>query len=470
MRILSTRLPIKDETTKEQIYETIIKWLKSGAPSRAVGEKFEQCADKTSLRIVDGYCTVESMETEKNSKRYVVFRMSHIYHEQTWDTDVIFEAGKEKHVIIHVNCSGDTTLFDKVPKLRTEIIRSFIRAGFIKQGDFPIQTTPIIADDDKLDTLAAVMNGTLKLPLPLVYVSKICGCAGYEVDIENLAKRLAGIAHIVANDKDECAYSLKEKTNVQIPYNGHIGIYYPQGGKARKLHPTEWQVWGTLDVFILNEITKIVTAQVDKDAPTWEQFYADKIAADAKASKELLEEYINGYDSLEDKLRAAKEKISALTEEVTALRNKNDSLQSALNASGIEENILEKAEVKEFFDGEQHDMLVTVLKEAMDRSGGSDTRKNELLNSFLEQNEYIGNGRETLEVVKRVLSDGEAINKRDIADLERVGFALVNENTHYKFVYRENERYWFSIAKTPSDRRGGKNHASDIIKRLSVYQ
>lgn len=157
-------------------------------------------------------------------------------------------------------------------------------------------------------------------------------------------------------------------------------------------------------------------------------------------------------------------------EKITSLRNKNDSLQAALEACGIEENILAKAEVKEFFDGEQHDMLVTVLKEAMDRSGGFDTRRYEILNGLLEQNEYTGNGRETLEVVKRVLSNGEAISKRDIADLERVGFALVNENTHYKFVYRENERYWFSIAKTPSDRRGGKNHASDIIKRLSVYQ
>lgn len=471
MRLLSTRLPIKNEVTKAQIYQTIINWLKSGKPSMAVGEKFELCTDKTLVRIVDGYYTIENIETEKETKKYIVFRMSHIYHEQTWDTDIIAEDnGTSKSIIIHVNCSGDTTLFDKVPLLRTEIIRSFIKAGLVKIGDLPIQSAPIYADYGMLDTLAGVINGTFNLPFPLVYVSKIFNRAGYEINIENLAERLSGIAYVVAECSEEISFNLKEKTNAKNPYNGHIGIYYPNGGKTRKLSAYDTRLWGALDVFILNEITKIVTAQIDKSAPNWEQFYADKLANDAKRSEDLLEEFINGYDSLEDKLKATKKKISALTEEITSLRNKNDSLQAALNASGTEENIIVKSDVIEFYDGEQHDLLVTVLKEALVRSGDFGSRRYELISSLLNNNEYVNNGRETLEVVKRVLSSGEAINKRDISDLERVGFILVNENTHYKFVYRNNERYWFSVSKTPSDRRSGKNNVSDIIKRLSVYQ
>lgn len=220
----------------------------------------------------------------------------------------------------------------------------------------------------------------------------------------------------------------------------------------------------------MNDIVKAVTSQVDKTAPTWGQFYADKIALDAKHSAELLDDYISGYDTLDDKLKAAKEKIAMLTEENASLRNKNDSLQAALSARGIEESIITKSAVKEFFGGEQHDFLVTVLKDAADRCGGFDTRQYELIESFLANNEYIGNGRETEEVVKRVLSSGEPISKRDIADLERVGFNLVSENPHYKFVYRGNERYWFTVSKTPSDRRSGMNNASDIIKRLTVYR
>lgn len=101
MRLLSTRLPIKNEVTKAQIYQTIINWLKSGKPSMAVGEKFELCTDKTLVRIVDGYYTIENIETEKETKKYIVFRMSHIYHEQTWDTDIIAEDnGTSKSIIL----------------------------------------------------------------------------------------------------------------------------------------------------------------------------------------------------------------------------------------------------------------------------------------------------------------------------------------------------------------------------------
>ena len=88
----------------------------------------------------------------------------------------------------------------------------------------------------------------------------------------------------------------------------------------------------------------------------------------------------------------------------------------------------------------------------------------------MENNEYIGNGRETEEVVKRILANGEALGKREITDLGRIGFKLVSESPHYKFVYKENDRYWFTISKTPSDKRGGLNNASDIIKRLTVYR
>ena len=188
------------------------------------------------------------------------------------------------------------------------------------------------------------------------------------------------------------------------------------------------------------------------------------------ADTALLDVFMGEFDSMEARLDAAKKRIAELTEENTMLRNKNESLQSAFDASGIEESIVTKSPVKEFYDGEQHDLLVTVLKEAAMRNGSFDTRQYELINSLLENNEYIGNGREVEEVVKRVLSSGEQINKRDIAELKRVGFDLVSDNPHYKFVYRGNERYWFTVSKSPSDRRSGQNNASDIIKRITVYQ
>lgn len=469
MRILSTKLPLKSTVTKDSVYEIIIAWLKNAGPTRAVGEKFEQCENKSEVRLVDGYCTLETLSNTHNGIDYFAFRLSHIYHEQTWDTEIIYAENEDhKSVTFHIYCSGDTTKFDNVPKVRSEIIRTFIQKGSVASGCLPIQVSPIEADYGQIELYAEIVNGKCKLPLPMVFISKIFDSAGYEVDAEMLAFRLAGIAYVVVEKDTDFSFNLKERAGSQVPFNGRVGIFYPNG-KIDRLCRAQ-ALWGELDVKILNDIVKAVTSQVDKTAPTWGQFYADKIALDAKHSAELLDDYISGYDTLDDKLKAAKEKIAMLTEENTSLRNKNDSLQAALTACGIEESIIAKSEVKEFFDGEQHDFLVTVLKDAADRCGGFDTRQYELIKSFLANNEYIGNGRETEAVVRRVLSSGEPINKRDIADLERVGFDLVSENPHYKFVYRGNERYWFTVSKTPSDRRSGMNNASDIIKRLTVYR
>ncbi|MDE5563126.1 MAG: hypothetical protein K2J01_06240 [Clostridiales bacterium] len=469
IRILSTKLPLKFEVGQEQINETIIKWLKGGGSNAALSEKFERCDAKAETHIVDGFYTIDTISGKRKDVEYFAFKLSHIYYSQAWETEIIYEeSASAKSATIHINCSGDITLFDKVPKERSEIIRAFIQDGRVKSDVLPIQSTPISADFGKLDLFEKIVNGKHKLPLPMIFVSRIFDSSGYELNVESLAFLLAGIAYVVIEDTTDFSFNLKQRTEVPIPFNGRLGVFYPNGKIDRMCRAQA--LWGELDIKIMNDVVKSVTASVDKESPSWEQIHAEKVAADAEKNAALLDDFMGEYDSLESKLEAAKKRIAELTKENTDLRSKNESLQAAFEASGIQDNIISKSPVKEFFIGEQHDLLVTVLKEAAARCGGFDTRQHELINSLLEPNDYIGNGREIEEVVKRVLSSGEQINKRDIAELERVGFKLVADQNHYKFVFRGNERYWFTVSKSPSDRRSGQNNVSDIIKKISVYQ
>lgn len=114
MKILSTKLPLKSEVTKEQVYQTIIRWLKDSKPCAAAGEQFERAENKDNVRIVDGYATIETLTGKKNDTQYVAIRLTHIYREQTWETEILYgESATEKSVTIHVNCSGDKTTFKK---------------------------------------------------------------------------------------------------------------------------------------------------------------------------------------------------------------------------------------------------------------------------------------------------------------------------------------------------------------------
>ena len=141
------------------------------------------------------------------------------------------------------------------------------------------------------DILVDAANGNYNLSMPLVFATKIFDSAGYEIDIDNLARRLAGMAYIVAENEDGYARSLKEKTNGSNPYNGHVAIYYPGRGKSKTLTPRSALGWGTLDKMILNEVAQYMTAQVDAEAPTWKELHVERMTDEVKVKSELLDEF-----------------------------------------------------------------------------------------------------------------------------------------------------------------------------------
>lgn len=65
--------------------------------------------------------------------------------------------------------------------------------------------------------------------------------------------------------------------------------------------------------------------------------------------------------------------------------------------------VIHKAPIKEFFDGEQHNLIVTVLNNAL-RNYTTDSRAYELLEAIIVANPECVNGREILATVKSVLS------------------------------------------------------------------
>lgn len=77
---------------------------------RAAGELFDVSGDKDETKVEAGYCTIETFTAQRDERDFLLFRLTHIYYSQTWETEVIYLVGKnQKSVIIHINCSGDTT-------------------------------------------------------------------------------------------------------------------------------------------------------------------------------------------------------------------------------------------------------------------------------------------------------------------------------------------------------------------------
>lgn len=225
----------------------------------------------------------------------------------------------------------------------------------------------------------------------------------------------------------------------------------------------------SLETMIIQEAQRCVTAQIDQYAPTYNLLHTEFIHEQAKQNEAMLSEFSDENETLENRLKKAKERISELMSENMQLKSKYETLQQTLEADNISNSLLKKANISEFYDGEQHDLVVTILQKALCSCGTEETRRNELLSALLKENSISGNGVETFEVVKRIFSNGEEMSPQNIAELKKIGFEVVSESPHYKLVYK-NSKYWFTVSKTPSDKRGGKNLASDITRRLSVYK
>lgn len=127
--------------------------------------------------------------------------------------------------------------------------------------------------------------------------------------------------------------------------------------------------------------------------------------------------------------------------------------------------------IPEFFDGEQNDLIVAILNRELKKCGDNPkTRKYELLSSIVDRNSYIGNKQRMFVRIKEIFSDGETMSAAERSELEKMGFEITEDGKHYKLKFMGGDKYWYTVSKTPSDNRGGKNEATKIINGLSVYK
>lgn len=469
MRVVSTKLKMVDAFTENEFFATIINWLKNAGPCKAVAEQLEASEEKIGVHLEAEYCIADTFRIVKDEVAFTLFKLEQEFHQQTWTNEVILKnGGGTNEVFFHIDCSRDATRFDEAPEMRTEVIRVFVNSGYVKQPRVPITSRTIDATDDLVGWIAAAIREEYTEELPLILATTYFGSQATEIDDFALSRKLAGLAYVVVCD-NEYTRLLKDRAQCATPFNGAVTIYC-KGGKPRQFRKKDAFLGASLDKQIANEVQRFVTAAVDAEAPTWEALHAELVRKEAKESAALAEEAFDVNETLDEKLKRAEARITELVQENMSLTAKNESLEAALKRTETVQTVIEPCGVPEFFEGEQHDLVVTILQKALANCGTKDTRQKELLTDLLAHNHIIGKGKELFEVVKAIFADGEDLSAKELAELKRVGFEITSENTHYKLVYK-GSKYWFSLAKTTSDKtRSGKNLTSDITKTLSVYK
>ena len=157
------------------------------------------------------------------------------------------------------------------------------------------------------------------------------------------------------------------------------------------------------------------------------------------------------------------------------LRLKNE-LEEVLTAPGTQPvvsepvretqvaGLLKPPETVEAFPGEVREHILAVLSEGLEAAQSSEReRRAAVLEDVLAANKLGSELERRRKELKQIIKDtGSFVDARTMAALEKIGFKCVSGNKHWKLDYA-NVR--IPISKTPSDRRGAQNTATDIANR-----
>ena len=210
------------------------------------------------------------------------------------------------------------------------------------------ETSAIVPDASTEEVIIETLKGERRLSRPLVYVSILSGTRGYEVDVDSLARRLAGVAYVVAEPNIEFSYSLKEKGCSIYPFNGYIGIYIP-GEEVKIWKSRQGSRWDILEKKIALYIIKVITSRVSSEIPSWAELEAELTRKLSGEQQELLAVYEDENNTQTDKIKSASQRISELMLVISERHGRCSSLTLSLSERFDNPVLMISPDINEFF-------------------------------------------------------------------------------------------------------------------------
>lgn len=476
MLVFHTILPIKPSVTRRQAIDLFIEWVVRNYHLPFVPDDFLSY-DR------DGH---EEFTITKGKYTYAI---SHYKDETTeltacklreedreiWETNNVFvNSHGEVRLYIQTNYIGGS-FGNTIPLPHTPFtVKLFIRAGYCCDDSFfNISGHPIVMDESLLEACGLAMQGQWTNILPIVYCSKDYWAT--ELPISDLAKRLQGIAHVIIEPSLEISFKLRETSNANNAFRGHIGIYLPGQSYHRKF---SYDYSVAVGEKIVDEIVStVINAWLNTENAqkySWDHIQIlksrQKVGKLEHKTDELsdMKELNSMYEDENNRLTSSN---TELLKEKRILFDENQRLKELLDAyrssgSGSESILIKAGTEYDLFPGEQTDLILSILEKEM-ASLSEDTRPYTLLKSILTANARNGYQERIIAGIEHAFSSSGGIcSEKQVRELKSVGFEVEKAGKHYKITFAGDDRYMFTVSATPSDYRTAENMISTITKTL----
>lgn len=470
MIIFSTMFYVTKELTKEKMTELAFEWV-NGSPhydfdniSWDGSDLYEQESGKQKFSLI-----------RSNDKKLLAIRLENIDDDNVlWTNDFVYEEGDVNNILL-VRLARDAVDKESIVSgryNRPRLMKTILKLGY-GAGDnhLPTSDREILIAEHNLELAENIICGRTKYLLPVVYVTKRFIDNMTILDTGELAKDLAGTAHVLVEESTDITAKLKERTGGLNPFNGAVHIYYTDKVGTRVI-PDEFSRANAFRFKIVNAVCQRLSLVKVDDKYTWGTIRYQK----------LLEKYRqNQLESSElekvcEEILRMKEKeheqlVENMEEELNELRSRVQNYEYAFQNRKKEQtgNITFNCSEEEFFEDEIRDMILKLLQNEKSKMDADPNqrgwRKYHVLDALLRDNEIAGKGEELTSELKDILSRTDRLNAKDKKRLRELGF-VSRGNKHNKLYFRDDDRYLITLGKTPSDSRAASNSASTAINTI----
>lgn len=400
----------------------------------------------------------------------------------TYTTTFVLDDKSDKHSLHLSQNKVFTTISVENDKRQAVNLPNIVKEIFWDEcgdydGDIMTDDKPLLLRKNMVDMAANILSQKNTYLNPVVYVSLVQRTGLPDVDCNKIAQELMGQAHVVVESSPLVSKKVQEALeNKELqPYDGAIRILFPGGDSKLFIRN---KALSNFDYAVINSVRRIMAGVTIEDsfsiAKMRQRVMLNKIAnSDDKEFAQMAEEMLNEKDA---EIATRDKEIENLKQKLYDMTNKADVLQNSFDKTEAESDggINIAAEAPEMYDGEYLNVILKVLKKEYDSMTGdanlAGSRKYDVLGDVLAHNFPRTTDADLIKCIEEAFKSGN-ISRDGIGSLKRAGFTVEKGSraSHYKVYFKNFDKYFVTVASTPSDKRGMKNTISDLINILFGY-
>lgn len=314
--------------------------------------------------------------------------------------------------------------------------------GFMKHSLYTYNQPLFITRDNYQDFMHCIH--TQDIPLPIVYLNPYW-IKKYKSLYHQIYEMLKGIALIV------CCENKKIDRDIHNGLNLPLGSYFIFSN--HDMQKIQYRFLNNEKMFsLIFQKMKDYVTKVEYDISI-EQIHLEFLEHmnhnEKMKEKDILSSLDDEMNLLDYKINDISEKITDLEKDLLALESENNYLLSLVHSHDYYP-VLIKGDEKEFYDGEQKDMILYLLEKEL-KNPSREASDIKIIKHILDKNDKVGIRDIYLDEIKKIFWPMSSLNEASISKLRKYGIIIKKGRTHYDCKFFNDPRYPIPPASTPSD-------------------